>query len=224
MATTKLANDLARALDPASVFRDLGLEPDPWQLDLLSAELKRALLCCARQTGKSATAAILGLHCALYRPRSLILLVSPSLRQSSELFRKCLSFYHQLGDPERLRQESALSLELVNGSRIVSLPGSSDTVRGYSKAAIVIIDEAARCPDELIVAVRPTLAISKGQLLMLSTPFGKRGNFYHEWTFGGDQWKRIMITAAQCPRISKEFLEEEERALGPFLFQQEIQL
>jgi hypothetical protein len=49
-------------------------------------------------------------------------------------------------------------LELANGSRILSLPGSERTVRGYAAADLVVIDEATRVDDELISAVRPMLA------------------------------------------------------------------
>lgn len=217
----KLQTDLARALDPASLFRDLGLEPDPWQAEFLSGEIERGLLCCCRQSGKSTAAAALALHEALYRAPALVLLLSPSLRQSAELFRKCAEFYRTLAEAEPLAAESVLRMELMNASRIVSLPGSDSTVRGYSKASLVVIDEASRCADDLIAAVRPSLAVSNGRLLMLSTPWGKRGAFYREWTFGGEHWRRFMLKAKDCPRISKEFLAEEEKALGPFLFQQE---
>ena len=64
------------------------------------------------------------------------------------------------------------------------------------------------------------LAVSAGRLLCLSTPFGKRGFFFEEWT-KGSRWKRFKITADQCPRISPAFLEEERRALGPHWFAQE---
>lgn len=45
--------------------------------------------------------------------------------------------------------ESALRLELQNGSRIISLPGKEQTVRGFSGVRLLAIDEAARVPDEL---------------------------------------------------------------------------
>jgi hypothetical protein len=57
------------------------------------------------------------------------------------------------GVPEAVA-ESALRLELANGSRIVSLPGSGETVRGYSAPRLVIVDEASRVPDELMGANR----------------------------------------------------------------------
>src|SRR5207248_3950329 len=47
------------------------------------------------------------------------------------------------------------------------------------------------------------------QLIALSTPFGKRGWFFREWFNDKRPWKRVRVTADDCPRISKEFLEDE---------------
>jgi hypothetical protein len=104
-------------------------------------------------------------------------------------------------------------MELANGSRIVSLPGDEQTIRGYSGVALLAIDEAARVPDDLYRAVRPMLAVSGGRLVCLSTPYGKRGWFFETWK-GGSGWQRARITADQCPRITPEVLAEEERAIG----------
>lgn len=217
-----LAGDLRMALDPVAFGREaLGFSPDPWQERVLRLEAKRLLLCCARQTGKSTVTAILALHRALFYPGSLVLLVSPSLRQSSELFRKVLGFWRRLDQPIPPEAESSLRLELKTGSRIVSLPGKESTVRGFSGAALIIEDEAARVPDELYYSVRPMLAVSGGRLILMSTPFGKRGHFFKEWAEGGEAWERVMVKATDCPRISPEFLEEERRALGDWWFRQE---
>jgi hypothetical protein len=218
----RLANDLARALEPESLMRELGLTPDPWQAELLASDAKRWLLCCCRQSGKSTTTALIGLHEALFTPLALVLLVSPSLRQSSELFRKVADAYHQLSDVAEAVQESTLRLELPNGSRVIALPGSETTIRGYSRASLIVLDEAARVSDELVAAIRPALATNKdGRLICLSTPWGKRGYFYQQWAFGGDDWKRVLLTAPDCPRISAEFLAEERKQLGEFLWSQE---
>jgi hypothetical protein len=217
-----LAGDLAQALDPVIFAREaLGFSPDFWQEQVLRWSGKRLLLCCARQTGKSTVTAILALHRAIFYPASLVLLVSPSLRQSSELFRKVLSFYRQLDQPIPPEAESSLRLELKTGSRIISLPGKESTIRGFSGAALIIEDEAARVPDDLYYTIRPMLAVSGGRLILMSTPFGKRGHFFKEWTEGGDTWERVMVKATDCPRISPEFLEEERQALGEWWFRQE---
>jgi len=219
-----LAADLAQALDPVLFAREaLNFTPDPWQEQALRWSGKRLLLNCSRQSGKSTTAAILALHRALFYPKSLVLLVSPSLRQSSELFRKVQDLLKSLPEERQLAliEDNKLSFTMKNKSRIISLPGSEGTIRGFSGASLIIEDEAARVPDDLYFAVRPMLAVSGGRLILMSTPFGKRGHFFKEWTEGGDTWERIMITAHDCPRISPEFLEEERQALGEWWFKQE---
>jgi hypothetical protein len=112
-------------------------------------------------------------------------------------------------------------LEFTNLSRIVALPGKEATIRGFSGVSLLIVDEASRVPDELYMAVRPMLAVSGGDILLLSTPFGKRGFFHHEWTEGGADWQRVKITAHDCPRIPPEWLEQERRQIGDWWFRQE---
>jgi hypothetical protein len=141
-------------------------------------------------------------------------MVSPSLRQSSELFRKASDLYQG-----PVVKESALRMELPNGSRIVSLPGSEKTVRGFSSVDLLIIDEAARVEDALYKSVRPMLAVSGGRLLALSTPWGQRGWFFEAWQ--SDKWHKVKVTADQCDRISEEFLAEEREELGEDWYRQE---
>ena len=217
-----LTGDLRLALDRSAFAQAVGIEPDPWQEDLLRCTSDRVLLNCSRQSGKSTISAVIALHRALYHPDSLILCLAPALRQSQELFVKIAGFYRNLGRPVPPQGERKLSLELENGSRIVTLPGTEKTIRGFSGASLLIVDEAARVDDALYFAVRPMLAVSGGQLIMLSTPFGKRGAFYREWT-SGESWERYEVKAAECPRIPSAFLEEEKRNMPAAWFAQEYE-
>src|SRR4029077_8011288 len=127
-----LALDLAHALDPVAFVQDrLKFEPDPWQARLLRSCAPWILLNCCRQSGKSTTTPAVALHTALYDP-GLILLVSPSLRQSKELFAKTAGFLKRLEPVEELEEDNKSSCTLANGARVVSLPGDPDTLRGYS--------------------------------------------------------------------------------------------
>jgi len=216
-----ISRDLAMALDPVLLFRATGMDPDPWQAGLLRSTAKRILLLCSRQAGKSTVTACLALHEALYRSGSLVLLLSPSLRQSSELFRKVLAFRAALPGGQASAQESALRLELANGSRIVSLPGTESTVRGFSGVSLLVVDEASRVPDPLYFSIRPMLAVSGGRMVCLSTPFGKRGFFFDAWESRDTAWERITVSAYDCPRIPASFLEEERKAMGDWWFAQE---
>ena len=217
-----LGRDFARALDPVLLSRDCGIEPDPIQATLLTTTSRKTLVNCCRQWGKSTTTALIGLHEALYAAPAMIILISPSQPQSTELFKKIHGFWERLPGAPEANQESLTRMELGNGSRIISLPGSERTTRGYSAATLIVMDEASRVPDELLASVRPMLATTNGRFIGLSTPAGKRGWFYESWAHG-EGWERTSVKGADCPRITKEFLEEERQALGPMRFSQEYE-
>lgn len=210
----------------AMAEKALALEPgfielDPWQRDFLKCEEKRIILNCSRQIGKSTMASICALHQAMFVPRSLVLIFAPAQRQSQELFKKIKPIYKDLGKIVPTKSEQQLTLEFTNDSRIVSLPGTEKTTRGFSKPALIIVDEASQIDDELYsTGIKPMLLRSQGQLMLLSTPFGRRGIFYKIWS-EGQNWKRFRVPATQSPSLSKEFLEEEKREMPAWQFEQE---
>jgi hypothetical protein len=203
--------------------RVLGIEKlDDWQSDLLRKKPQRYILNCHRQSGKSTTVSVDALHTAAFESESLVLLVSPSLRQSSELFRKVADAYRKVEGIIPADSDLKLTLELRNGSRIVSLPGTEGTIRGFSGARLILMDEAARIPDLLYAAVRPMLAVSGGRLGMLSSPFGQQGFFHQTWKDGDPAvWEKVMVRATECPRITPEFLTNERREMSAWEFAQE---
>jgi hypothetical protein len=208
--------------DRVEFARSVGLEPDRWQERLLRSDASRVLMNCARQTGKSTAAGVLALHKALTYPGALVLILAPAERQAKELFSKVAGFYHALGHPIPADSYRKLGLELTNGSRIEALPGTEKTIRGFSGAALLIVDEAARVEDGLYYAIRPMLAVSGGRLMMLTTPYGKRGVFFEEWS-GGGGWEHYEVRAEECERIPASFLEEERRALPAWIYRQEYE-
>lgn len=215
-----ILSSIAASLDPVMLMQTSGFEADRWQADLLRSDSRRILVLCNRQAGKSTVAAATAVHEACFRPGSLVLLVSPSLRQSSEAFRKVLEVYRSSGRIVAVKSESALRLELENGSRVVALPAGEETIRGFSGVSLLIIDEAARVPDELYYSVRPMLTVSGGRLIALTTPWGRKGWFYNEWV-NSDYWSKIKITALQCPRLTEQILDQERQSMGEAWFRQE---
>ncbi len=216
-----LGSSESPALSPVTLAAHAGFTLDAWQRAVLLSDAHQIILLVTRQGGKSTVSSIRALHRALYTPASLVLLLAPSYRQSKELFRKVKDALAALPFPAPLASESALELEFTNGSRIVALPGKEATIRGFSGVSLLIVDEASRVPDELYQAVRPMLAVSGGDIILLSTPFGKRGFFHHEWTEGGEDWHRTKVTAEDCPRIPRNWLEQERQSIGNWWFRQE---
>jgi hypothetical protein len=190
------------------------LDLDKWQVEQIDSKAQWQIWNCSRQSGKSTLAALLALYTATHRSNSLSLLIAPSLRQSSELFIKVKNYYAMLpSDPDwKLVEDSTMRCKMQNGSRIIALPGAQETVRGYSAATLVIMDEAAQCSTDLYRSIRPMLAVSGGRLILPSTPFGKRGFFYDIWESKSPEWEKRAVTAEMCPRISKEFLAVEREA------------
>jgi hypothetical protein len=217
-----LATDLAAALDPvAFAERATGYTLDDWQRRALRSPAARQLWLTARQVGKTETAALLAVWTLLYVPRSLTLLVSPSLRQSLLGFRRCLDLYRALDGAPPPDAETALKLE-VRGAQLLALPGNEKTVRGHGGVTLLVVDEAARIDDDLWMATAPMVGVSGGRIVLLSSPFGRRGVLWQFWSEGGPTWERTEIRADQCPRLSPAFIAEMERSLPAWQFRQEL--
>ena len=184
--------------DAVSFAREmLGFLPDAMQEALLRCDAKQVILNCCRQWGKSTIVAIIAVYRAYSVPKSVVVVVSPTERQSAEFLLKAREFAIKLGLTPRGDGHNRTSLRLPNGSRIVGLPGKEANIRGFS-ADLLIIDEAARVPDELYKSVRPMLAVKDGDVWLLSTPWGKQGFFHENWEFGGDSWARFRVPATEC--------------------------
>jgi Terminase large subunit, T4likevirus-type, N-terminal len=217
-----ICNDICHSLDPVAFARDrLAFHPDPRQALVLASRAKQIILNCTRQWGKSTVTAARAVFTAWHEPDSLILVLSPAARQSSELVRKASAFLRRLGVRCRGDGANGISLLLPNRSRIVGLPASEATVRGFSGVRLLLVDEAARVDEDLYLAMRPVLAASDGDLLLMSTPFGRRGFFHQTWTEGGSDWQRVKVPATECPRIRPETLQRDRTAMGDRWFRQE---
>jgi hypothetical protein len=204
------------------LMRNAGIEPDAWQVEVLTSPSTRLLLNCCRQSGKSTTLAALGLHTALAHPGALVLCLSPSQRQAGELYRKMVELYDATPGLPPIAKLSELRLEFSTRSRILIIPADERRgVRGYSRPDLVIFDEASGIPDDVFSAARPLFAThQRGKFVLSSTPRGQRGTFYEEWEHG-EGWQRWTVAADQCPRISPEFLARERATLGSNWYLQE---
>ena len=217
----RLARKRIEAADAVTWAKDkLNFQADAAQAQILAADAKRGILNCSRQWGKSTTSAIKAVHHAYFNPNSVILVASPSLRQSAEFLKKAEKAVAQLGIRVRGDGVNQCSIQLPNGSRIIGLPESEGTIRGFSAVSLLMIDEASRVSDDLYHALRPMLAVSSGSLWLMSTPNGKSGFFYREWSSDKD-WVRIQATAEECPRIPAAFLAEERETLSEDMYRQE---
>lgn len=201
----------------------LSFRPDERQAEVLESASKQGVLNCSRQWGKSTVSVAKALHRAYTVPGCLVLVASPGERQSAEWMRKAREMARPLLGEARARRDgdNPISMLMPNGSRIVGLPGTDGTVRGFSAVSLLLIDEASRVEDAMYKALRPMLAVSGGDVWLMSTPYGRRGFFYEAWEHGGSDWFRVHGPATECARIPREFLERERNVMGALSFRQE---
>jgi hypothetical protein len=205
---------------PVEFAMSVGIEPDPWQVEVLASDHPRKILCCGRQTGKSTVGALLAVHKALTRPGSTVLVVAPGERQAKLLFSKAASLYKQAGYPLPAHSERRTGLELSNGSVIEALPAVERTTRGYS-VDLLLVDEAAAVGDMDYHGILPALIATQGEQVLLSTPRGKRG-FFHEIWHGAEDWQRVMVRSDEVGRIRPEDLEVFRSTMPEQYYQQEF--
>jgi hypothetical protein len=212
--------DTTKAIDPVKYLSSLGLEAFPWQEAALNPTLKRLIILTARQSGKSTIIGGKSIHKAKFYPNSLILIISPAQDQSKELMKKIEEFISRDPDLHDLKNDSAFEKQLHNGSRIVALPGTERSVRGYSGPKMIIVDEASRVEQKTYSATRPMMTGASTELILMSTPFGKQ-NFFHEEWFYGNRWTKIEVNIPWkvnsdilVPRIKEESFKRKRAAQG----------
>jgi hypothetical protein len=110
-------------------LQTLGLTPEPWQLEVLTARHSRLLLNCCRGAGKSTVVALFSVLEAVSVPETKVMLLSRSLPQSERLFQLVVRLHHRLGAPD-FGSCTRHQLDLINDSSVVCLPCKEETVRG----------------------------------------------------------------------------------------------
>src|SRR5215813_1609311 len=212
--------EIAHQLDPVLWVRDvLGLTPTPWQEAFLRAQRGASILALtARQVGKTTTAVWAIAHRMLFTPGSLSVIGCPAQRQSAEAVRRVREALIKAG--AELESDNVFALELKNGSRVLALPSTDDSIRGLTVDGWIIADEAARLPNDLIAALRPMRARRpQARLAMLSTAWSRTDPFWTAWASDDPTWIRLKATVDMDPSLfPADYLAQERKALGEHAF------
>jgi hypothetical protein len=214
--------DVAYQIDPALWVRQvLGVEPEPWQEQFLRAPQGASIIALtARQVGKTTTAAWAVAHHMLFTPGGLSVIAANAQTQSGEAVRRVREVLIKVG--AELKSEKVYGLELKNGSRVLALPNSDDSIRGLTVDGWIIADEAARITSDLIAALRPMRARRpQARFAMLSTAWSRTDPFWTVWADDDPSWMRLKATAESVSFLSEEFLKKERRELGENNFKRE---
>lgn len=160
-----------------------------------------ALFLTGRRCGKSRAAAICGAYeavlsrrweCLAPGEKGLVVVLAPTVKQTRIVYSYARAiFATPMLQAEVIEETKDMGFELRNGVRVEMLPGDYRSIRGYTLLAVVL-DEAAffghveeskvRSDTELIRAITPALATTGGRLIVISTPYAKKGWCYRQHT------------------------------------------
>jgi hypothetical protein len=198
---------------------------DQWQREYLAAAPveSRIAIAASRQSGKSTATKIFIAWCLVFVPGFTVLVASRSLRQAAYYLDMIRHQVLTIIPRDAMVQLNRLSMELPNGSQVISIPcAQPDAGRGFSPH-LVLLDEAAFAPEGLFTAIFPSVAATQGAIHMISSPNGRQGRFFE--AFEGDAksiyWTR-RITWKECPRMTEAQMDMERIALGEMMFRQEF--
>ena len=200
----------------------LDLKLDEWQRKVLSQK-GNICLRSGRQVGKSTVISIKAAEYAVNNKKKTVLVVAAVERQAYHLFEMTLNYltdnyksHIKMGKSRPTKSK----IQLKNGSIIMCLPTgvSGLGIRGYT-IDLLIADEAAFIPEEVWTAITPMLSVTKGDIILLSTPHGKEG-FYYD-CFQNEDYSSFHISSEECGRIDDKFLKREKERMTKVQYAQE---
>ena len=195
---------------------------DDWQKQVLETEGNLCLRS-GRQVGKSTIISIKAGEFAVKNKKKNIMVIASVERQAQLLFEKILAYIyenHKSYIKKGKDRPTKHKLQLNNGSVIHCLPTgeSGYGIRGYT-IDLLIADEAAFIPEDVWTAVTPMLAVTGGNIILLSTPHG-RGGFYYR-CFNDEKFKSFHVSSEDCPRKNQSFLDHEKSWMTKAQYAQE---
>jgi hypothetical protein len=221
--------------DLAELRRDLrafaeavGCPLADWQAEALTLETRTTAIVAPRQSGKSRTLAVKGLHWAYSRPAQRVLVVSAGEDASRRLLAEAAAVATR--SPllaASVVDENAGRLSLSNGSEVRSVPASERAVRGWS-VDLLLIDEAAQVDDGLILgaAIPTTAARPYARIVLAGSPGGPEGAFYlaaEEGDHGSEYVRTFRWQLADATWIGGEVIEAARAQLPSAAFEREYE-
>lgn len=189
-----VAQQVLYGLSRSHYIAALGWKPFEWQNQVLKSSHKRKIINGSRQSGKSTIVSSVPCHTAKYYPKSLSIILAPTEAQAIEDILKVKEFIASDPSYPDIKRDSQDEIALDNKSRILVIPATERSARGYSRPRTIVLDEASRIPDVVYKSgVRPMLTDNHdAELFAISTPNGKQGFFYDAYS-SSERWERYEI-------------------------------
>ena len=206
---------------------------DDWQKEYISTPWNQdCFLLSTRQGGKTTAMSIKAVEMCVksFEEGDCVLISSLTERQAQMMLKKAQIYaeakYPKLIDRTKENKPTMHRIIFKNGSGILCYAAGDegDSTRGYTVKKLMV-DEGSRMDELYFISATPTLSVSKGSMDIGSTPHGKvdkEGNETFFYRCSKDEhFKKFYISAEDCPRHTKEFLQREKERMSKLQYAQE---
>ena len=159
-------------------------------------------------------------------PHKRIFYIAPSYRQAKQIIWQDLREQMYARRWVRRVNESDLTIELVNGSRIsLRSADNPDSMRGVSLDFAVLDECAFMSAETWTQVIRPTLSDRQGGALFISTPQGMGNWFYDLWLKASStpDWSSFQFTTLEGGNVPASEIEAARRDLDLKTFEAEYE-
>jgi len=210
------------------------LSLDKWQEEYVFDENtdQDNFLLTGRQSGKTTGMSLRAVELCMhhFKEGEFVLINSITEKQAYHMLTKALVYaehvYPNSIDKKKDNKPTMHRIMFKNKTGILCYAAgeSGEGQRGFTIKKLMV-DEGARMSEEYFIASMPMLSVTRGTMDIASTPFGKKhkdgtDKFFYKCS-KNEKFKKYYISAEDCPRHTKEFLEEQKKRLSKLVYAQE---
>ena len=207
---------------------------DNWQKKYIFYENPNQdnFLLCGRQTGKTTAMSERSVELCVshFKEGEFVLICSITEKQGYHMLAKSLAYamskYPKSVITKGKDKPTKHIIKFKNGTGILCYAAgeTGEGLRGFTIKKLMI-DEGSRMSEEFFIAVQPMLSVVEGSMDIASTPAGKKHpdgslKFFYKCSMD-DKFKKYYVSAEDCPRHSKEFLQSQKDRLSKLGYAQE---
>lgn len=208
------------------------LSLDDWQKEYINTDPnKDCFLLCGRQVGKTTAMSIKAVELCVnhFKKGEYVLIASITEKQAYHMLTKALTYAeekyyrHIKTGKDRPTMHKIL---FKNGTGILCYAAgeTGEGLRGFTIKK-QMIDEGSRMSEEFYIAIMPQLSVVNGSMDIASTPYGKlhpdgKPKFFYKCS-NNPLFKKFYVSAEDCPRHSKDFLEQQRASMSELGYAQE---
>lgn len=190
-------------------------------------------LLCGRQVGKTTAMSIRAVELCInhFKKGEFVLINSITEKQAYHMLAKAQAYaeekYPEMIDRTKDNKPTKHRLMFEGGVGILCYAAgeTGEGLRGFTIKKLMP-DEASRMSEEYFIATLPMLSVIGGSMDIASTPAGKMHRDGSEKYFykcsKNPKFKKYYVDGEDCPRHSKEFLEEARKRLSKLAYAQEF--